>query len=186
MRPEWSSVERVLLVCCDAAVLSELNLLLKDLQTTLPQAETVLLRLQAHRYEFLKRLPDGSAACLQQVDAWDLPALITAIADGQFDAAILFTGACGSPYALAYCCYLAGIPIRVGQSREFGGAVLSHCITPPIDPVPLKAHLQHLLAAVGLCETASQKRLDLERSRSTEASIVTTNSFSSAWAPASF
>ncbi|NJL22052.1 MAG: hypothetical protein HC895_16540 [Leptolyngbyaceae cyanobacterium SM1_3_5] len=49
---------------------------------------------------------------------------------GGFDGAIVLTAPMQSPYPAAYRCYLAGIPIRVGQSIEFGGGVLSHCIEP--------------------------------------------------------
>ncbi|MBE9159300.1 hypothetical protein IQ265_21055 [Nodosilinea sp. LEGE 06152] len=49
----------------------------------------------------------------------------------QFDAAVIFTAPGQSPYTLGYLCYLAGIPIRIGQSCEFGGQVLSHC-SPPV------------------------------------------------------
>jgi ADP-heptose:LPS heptosyltransferase len=44
----------------------------------------------------------------------------------QFDAAIIFTSFSQSPFPPAYACYLAGIPVRIGQSKEFGGSVLSH------------------------------------------------------------
>jgi hypothetical protein len=44
----------------------------------------------------------------------------------QFDASIIFTSFSQSPYPPAYACYLAGIPVRIGQSKEFGGSVLSH------------------------------------------------------------
>jgi len=42
-----------------------------------------------------------------------------------FDAAIILTNNDESPYPFAYLAYLAGIPIRIGRSREFGGGVLS-------------------------------------------------------------
>jgi hypothetical protein len=47
------------------------------------------------------------------------------------DAAILLTGPGQSPYTLGYLCYLAGIPLRLGTSWEFGGQVLTHCWPPP-------------------------------------------------------
>lgn len=66
-----------------------------------------------------------------------------------FDAVIIFTDKVESPYPLAYLSYLAGIPIRVGQSREFGGSVLSHWIKPPLDDLPdINPHL-YLLDAAG-------------------------------------
>lgn len=52
-------------------------------------------------------------------------ALIAKLREYAFDAAVIFTNPRESPYALAYICYLAGIPIRIGQSQEFGGGVLS-------------------------------------------------------------
>lgn len=55
--------------------------------------------------------------------------LIETLRDRCFDAAIIFTNT-ESPYPLAYICYLAGIPIRLGQSQEFGGSVLSQCVKP--------------------------------------------------------
>ncbi len=56
--------------------------------------------------------------------------LISQLQQSAFDASVIFTSSGESPYALAYICYLAGIPIRVGQSQEFGGGVLSHCVQP--------------------------------------------------------
>lgn len=53
------------------------------------------------------------------------------IRDQQVDAAIVFTPSGRSPYVWAYRCYLAGVPLRIGLSQEFGGQVLSHEITPP-------------------------------------------------------
>jgi ADP-heptose:LPS heptosyltransferase len=55
-------------------------------------------------------------------------ALIEKLRLSAFDAAVIFTNSGESPYALAYSCYLAGIPIRVGDSQEFGGGVLSHAL----------------------------------------------------------
>ncbi|MBV9384862.1 MAG: hypothetical protein JOZ78_00375 [Chroococcidiopsidaceae cyanobacterium CP_BM_ER_R8_30] len=54
--------------------------------------------------------------------------LIEMLSHQAFDAAVIFTNEQESPYPLAYICYLAGIPIRIGQSREFGGGVLSQWI----------------------------------------------------------
>lgn len=54
--------------------------------------------------------------------------LIEKLRDRCFDAAIVLTNAQESPYPLAYICYLAGIPIRLGQSQEFGGGVLSQWV----------------------------------------------------------
>lgn len=42
-----------------------------------------------------------------------------------FDAAMIFTSFSQTPHAPGYACYLAGIPLRAGASKEFGGAVLT-------------------------------------------------------------
>lgn len=52
-------------------------------------------------------------------------ALIARLAQRHFDAALIFTSFSQSPHAPAYLCYLAGIPLRAGESKEFGGSALS-------------------------------------------------------------
>lgn len=54
--------------------------------------------------------------------------LIEVLQAEAFDAAILFPDDAFSPHPIAYVCYLAGIPIRIGHSLEFGGGVLSHWV----------------------------------------------------------
>jgi ADP-heptose:LPS heptosyltransferase len=54
--------------------------------------------------------------------------LIDILKSNTFDAAIVFPSEFNSPYPVAYLCYLAEIPIRIGKSVEFGGSVLSHSI----------------------------------------------------------
>lgn len=87
----------------------------------------------------------------------ELP-LIQAVCDRAFDAAIIFTTPSQSPYALAYLCYLAEISIRLGQSHEFGGGVLSACITPPVEDVSLTDYYLHLLLSAGF-SVAEHKNL---------------------------
>ncbi len=76
--------------------------------------------------------------------------LVEEIKRRRFDAAFIFTSFSQSPYPVAYLCYLAGIPVRLGQSREFGGGVLSQWI----EPLPDSAHQVdrnlHLLESCGL------------------------------------
>ena len=52
--------------------------------------------------------------------------LIDLLAKRQFDAAVIFTSFSQTPHVPGYVCYLAGIPLRAGESHEFGGASLSH------------------------------------------------------------
>lgn len=67
----------------------------------------------------------------------------------QFDAVFIFTSFSQSPYPPAYAAYGAGIPIRVGQSKEFGGSILSHWIKPLPDATHQVDRNLHLLASVG-------------------------------------
>jgi len=55
----------------------------------------------------------------------------------RFDAAIIFTSFSQTPHVAAYACYLAGIPLRLGEPKNFGGAVLSDT---PLAPTALEAH----------------------------------------------
>ncbi|CAA9556537.1 MAG: ADP-heptose--lipooligosaccharide heptosyltransferase II [uncultured Thermomicrobiales bacterium] len=51
--------------------------------------------------------------------------LIDLLAVRGFDAALIFTSFSQTPHVPAYVCYLAGIPLRAGESKEFGGATLT-------------------------------------------------------------
>lgn len=62
--------------------------------------------------------------------------LLRSLAERRFDAALIFTSFSQTPHTPAYACYLAGIPLRAGESKEFGGAVL----TTPVPPSPDELH----------------------------------------------
>ncbi len=67
-----------------------------------------------------------------------------------FDASIIFTPPGRNPYTTAYICYLAGIPIRIAASKEFGGSLLSHWVRKLSETLdPTERHLA-LLRAVAL------------------------------------
>jgi ADP-heptose:LPS heptosyltransferase len=51
--------------------------------------------------------------------------LIDMLRERQFDAALVFTSFSQTPHVPGYVCYLAGIPLRAGESKEFGGVTLS-------------------------------------------------------------
>ncbi len=57
--------------------------------------------------------------------------VVQTLADGAYDGAVIFTSFAQSPYPPSYACYLAGIPLRAGQPRDFGGGVLSDVVSPP-------------------------------------------------------
>jgi lipopolysaccharide heptosyltransferase II len=72
-------------------------------------------------------------------------ALVAEVRARRFDAALIFTSFSQSPYPPAYVCYLAGVPIRIGQSREFGGSMLSRWVRPLPDPTHQVDRNLHLL-----------------------------------------
>lgn len=51
--------------------------------------------------------------------------LVEMLAARQFDAALIFSSFSQTPHVPGYVCYLAGIPLRAGESREFAGSTLS-------------------------------------------------------------
>ncbi len=51
--------------------------------------------------------------------------MIQLLAERRFDAALIFTSFSQTPHVPGYVCYLAGIPLRAGESKEFGGSALS-------------------------------------------------------------
>jgi ADP-heptose:LPS heptosyltransferase len=51
---------------------------------------------------------------------------ITELAARRFDAALIFTSFSQTPHVPGYVCYLAGIPLRAGESKEFGGGPLTN------------------------------------------------------------
>lgn len=76
-------------------------------------------------------------------------ALVAELARRRFDAAIVFTSFAQSPYPPAYACYLAGVPLRAGQSKEFGGSLLTTWVKPrPDDEHQVERNL-HLVEALG-------------------------------------
>ncbi len=60
-------------------------------------------------------------------------ALIEALRKGSYDAAIILTSFKQTPHAAGYACYLAGIPLRLGESKEWGGGVVSDEVPPAPD-----------------------------------------------------
>ncbi len=132
----WRAVHRVLAMRLDnIGDVVMTGPALRAIKETLPDVQLALLVSHGAR-EAATLLPS-----VDQVLAWralwqdmgDLPfdpsrefALIQTLQALRFDAAIIFTSFSQSPDAAAYACYLAGIPLRLGEPKAFGGAVLSH------------------------------------------------------------
>uniref|UniRef100_B8HNV5 Glycosyl transferase family 9 n=1 Tax=Cyanothece sp. (strain PCC 7425 / ATCC 29141) TaxID=395961 RepID=B8HNV5_CYAP4 len=75
--------------------------------------------------------------------------LIKTLANEQFDAAIILTSFSQSPHPAALVCQLAGIPLRLGESKETGGEVLTHEITSAPDQLHQVDRNLRLIESVG-------------------------------------
>ena len=138
---------------------------LRALRAALPDTELVLVA-----------SPNGAAAAellpwIDEVVVWralwqdasgDLPfdparefAFIDRLRIGAPDAALILTSFSQTPFAAAYACYLAGIPIRVGHEGMFGGGVLSHPVRGPAPEHQADRNL-HLLRGIGMTPVADR------------------------------
>jgi len=75
--------------------------------------------------------------------------LIRALAERRFDAALLFTSFSQTPHVPGYVCYLAGIPLRAGESKEFGGSTLTTALPPAPDALHQVERNLRLVEALG-------------------------------------
>ena len=75
--------------------------------------------------------------------------LVKMLRDRRFDAAVIFTSFSQTPYGPAYACYLAGIPLRLGDSKEFGGSLLTNEVRDMPDEIQQAERNLRLLESVG-------------------------------------
>ena len=85
--------------------------------------------------------------------------LIEAIEGCRADAAFVFTDYRTTPWPAAYLCYLAGVPIRIGQSKELGGALLTRWVRPQPDRLHSVDRNLFLLEQAGLPVAGRQLEL---------------------------
>jgi ADP-heptose:LPS heptosyltransferase len=62
--------------------------------------------------------------------------LVALLAARHFEAALIFSSFSQTPHVAGYVCYLAGIPLRAGESKEFGG----RCLTSELRGAPDALH----------------------------------------------
>lgn len=77
-----------------------------------------------------------------------------------FTLALIFTSFSQSPLPAAHACYMAGIPYRVGFTRNTKGSILSHALAPPADDVHQVDRNLYLLEALGI--SAANPEVELE------------------------
>jgi ADP-heptose:LPS heptosyltransferase len=85
--------------------------------------------------------------------------LVRELREHDYDTMIVLTSFSQSPWPAAHLGLLAGIGTRVVHSREFGGAVATHWVTPPPDTAHQVDRSLHLLAAVGVPARGAAPRL---------------------------
>ncbi|MCE0767906.1 hypothetical protein LWC35_34145 [Pseudonocardia kujensis] len=76
--------------------------------------------------------------------------LVAELAGRRHDAAVLLTSFSQSPWPAAEVCRRAGIPIRAGLSKEFGGTALTHWVPAPDDGLHQVDRALHLLGRLGI------------------------------------
>ncbi|NMO89205.1 glycosyltransferase family 9 protein [Actinomycetospora sp. TBRC 11914] len=77
-------------------------------------------------------------------------ALVTELAARGYDAAVVLTSFSQSPWPAAAICRRAGIGVRVGTSKEFGGDALTHWVPAPPDHGHQVDRALEVLGAVGV------------------------------------
>lgn len=85
--------------------------------------------------------------------------LVEEVRRRDFDVALVLTSFSQSPHPPAYVAYLAGVPVRVGQSAEFAGGVLSHAVPPLAREAHQADRNLHLLAETGVPSAGSDLEL---------------------------
>jgi ADP-heptose:LPS heptosyltransferase len=74
--------------------------------------------------------------------------LVKMLGDRHFDAAVIFTSFSQSPHPAALICHLAGIPLRLGESKE-GKGFLTHAPAPAPDEIHQVERNLRLIESVG-------------------------------------
>ena len=162
--PDWSAVERVLVVRADN--LGDVVLAtpaIRALRQAVPHAAIDLLAspVGARVAPLIPAVRDvlTVSASWQQAGAPTRPVgelareeqcLVEEIWSRDYDAMIVFTSHSQSPWPVAHVGMLAGIGIRAVHSTEFGGAVATHWVTPPPTGTHQVDRCLHLLAALGI------------------------------------
>jgi ADP-heptose:LPS heptosyltransferase len=166
---DWAALRRILVVRPDN--LGDVVLCgpaLRALRRAAPEARIDLLAAPAGA-AVAPLLPEVAGVLVasvswQQLDPAAVPvaddlALVDRIAAGRYGAAVLLTSFSQSPWPAAQLCRLAGVPVRVGTSTEFGGAGLTHWV--PAPPVELHQadRALRVLARVGVPPVDGRLRL---------------------------
>lgn len=97
-----------------------------------------------------QQLPGGGTDATAPGDGDPDDALVAELAARGYDAAVVLTSFSQSPWTAAAVCRRAGIGVRVGTSKEFGGDALTHWVPAPPDGGHQVDRALEVLAAVGV------------------------------------
>jgi ADP-heptose:LPS heptosyltransferase len=158
LREDWNRVQKLLVIHAGLpSTVETLRAAMQQFQQAIPQADIVLLCSPAAKQLALS-LPNITSILVHEAVSEQISSntstqwldLVNQLRSQTFDVAIVFSDRQVSPHTLAYLCYLAGIPIRIGQSQEFGGGVLTEWVKGEHEQ---NEHPVELLDAVGLGAT---------------------------------
>ncbi len=169
---QWRHVKRILALRLDN--IGDVILLgpaLRALKSHVPHAHITLMASPAGS-QAARLLPDVDELWTERVIWQDAsfsmaqdPArqmeLVDRIRKGNFDLALVFSSFSQSPYPPGFLCYLAGVPVRAGDSKEFGGSVLSHWVEAPEDAMHQAERNLNLLRAIGCPAPSENSYLEL-------------------------
>jgi ADP-heptose:LPS heptosyltransferase len=137
----WDELDRLLVVRPDN--LGDVLLMgpaFAALRAAAPQARLDLLASPAGA-QAAKLLPEIDDTVVARV-SWQQIAttaeapdteLVTEVAARGYDAAVVLTSFSQSPWPAGYALQRAGVPLRAGTSKEFGGTALTHWVPAPDD-----------------------------------------------------
>lgn len=164
--PDWSTMRRILVVRPDnvgdvlmagpalralaaAAPRARLDLLASPAGAAaaglLPEVDDVVVASVSWQ-----QLPGDAAGPDGRIDPDPDAGVVAALAARRYDAAVVLTSFSQSPWAAAEVARRAGVPVRVGASKEFGGAALTHWVPAPPDDGHQVDRMLYVLRALGV------------------------------------
>ena len=98
--------------------------------------------------------------------------LIKMLSERKFDAALIFTSFSQTPHVPGYVCYLAGIPLRAGESKEFSGGVLTTELRSAPDELHQVERNLRLVEHLGFVVKDRQLKLDIHEDARTAVPLL--------------
>lgn len=86
---------------------------------------------------------------------------IQLLSEHKFDAALIFTSFSQTPHVPGYACYLAGIPLRAGESKEFSGGILTNELRSAPDELHQVERNLRLVEHLGFVAKDRQLKIDI-------------------------